>query len=422
MTAPSPFTETSSAARAAAFAELQAGGPVQKATLFTGVPVWLVSGYAEVRQLLTDPNVVKSIGQSPHADHVPDWLMAATGSHMLAANPPDHTRLRRLVSAAFTRRRVENLGPRIAEISAQLLDAMTTNRTGHHSATETAQHRHPANDQTTEPTQADDQTVDLVAAFGYPLPITVISELIGVPVELRDDFKRLSQITLTGPIHPPEVYVAAATDMVRLIRGMITDKRANPTGDLLSDLVHNGGDALTEDELTSMVFLLIGAGHETTTSLITLGAYALLTHPDQLDQVRANPELIPAAVEEVLRYDSPVMVAIPSNTAGDVRVGDTTIPGGEVVVAVLPTANRDPQRFERPDEFDVTRPDSAHISFGHGIHHCLGAPLARLEAQVALRQLVERFPRLRLADPGQDLHRPAGLLVNGLTELRVRID
>jgi cytochrome P450 len=312
----------------------------------------------------------------------------------LDMNPPDHTRLRRLVSAAFTRRRVENLGPRIAEVSAGLLDGMTG------------------------------PTVDLVATYGYPLPITVISELIGVPVELRDDFRRLSQIVLTGPVHPPEVYVAAATEMVTLIRDMITDKRATPTGDLLSDLVrvHDGGDSLTEDELTSMVFLLIGAGHETTASLIMLGAYALLTHPEQLARVRTDPSLVSAVVEEVLRHDSPVMVGIPSNTAGDVRVGGATVPAGEVVVPVLSTANRDPQRFERPDEFDIARPDSAHLAFGHGIHHCLGAPLARLEAQVALRQLVERFPRLRLADPGQDLHRPVGLLVNGLTELRVRID
>ncbi|MFD1050901.1 cytochrome P450, partial [Kibdelosporangium lantanae] len=223
--------------------------------------------------------------------------------------------------------------------------------------------------------------VDLVAAYGYPLPITVISELIGVPLELRDDFQRLTQIVITGPVHPPRVYVDAATDMVTLIRGMINDKRATPTGDLLSDLVrvHDGGDSLTEDELTSMVFLLIGAGHETTVSLVVLGAHALLTHPDQLDRVRTDPELIPAAVEEVLRYDSPVMVAIPSNTAGDVQVGDTTIPAGEVVVPVLSTANRDAKKFERPDEFDIARPDSAHISFGHGIHHCLGAPLARLE-------------------------------------------
>ncbi|TCO53632.1 cytochrome P450 family protein [Actinocrispum wychmicini] len=395
MNSPSPFTETALAARTAAFEDLAAAGPVQRVTLFTGVPVWLVTGYAEVRQVLTDPDVRKSLTESPHRDHVPEWLLKAMNTHMLAVNPPHHTRLRKLVSAAFTRRRVEGLAPRIDEISRTLLDAL------------------PAG-----------APVDLVASYSYPLPITVISELLGVPVNLRDDFRRYTQIALSGPVHTPEKYVTAASDMVALIRSLIERKRAAPTDDLLSGLieVHDGGDTLSEDELTSMVFLLVAAGHETTVNLITTATYTLLKFPDQLAKLRADLTLVPRAVEEVLRYDGPAMVTVPAQTAGDVHVGGTTIPAGQIVVPVVWTANHDPARFEGATDFDITRADTSHLGFGHGIHHCLGAPLARLEAQVALGHLVTRFPALRLADPDNDPERSVSLLLNGMSQLMVRID
>lgn len=396
MTSPSPFTETTGSARSAAFAELMAAGPAQKITLFTGVPAWLVTGYAEVRQVLMDPNVVKSLNETPHRDHMPEWLRNAMNTHMLALNPPHHTRLRKLVSAAFTRRRVEGLEARISEISSELLAALPR----------------------------DGSPIDLVASYSYPLPITVISELLGVPVDQRDRFRELTQVALAGPMYTPQDYVSATSEMVAQIRSMIAAKRRDPADDLLTGLIeaHDGGDSLSEDELTSMVFLLVAAGHETTVNLITMAAYTLLKHPGQLAELRADLTLVPRAVEEILRYEGPAMITIPAQTAGPVRVGDITIPAGEVVVPIVWSANHDPARFERPDEFDITRTDTAHIAFGHGIHHCLGAPLARLEAQVAVRHLVTSLPGLRLAEPTEDAERNVSLLLNGLGRLLVMID
>ncbi|MCI2416842.1 cytochrome P450 [Saccharopolyspora sp. K220] len=393
----SPFTETTATARYRAFDELSAPGPVQRVTLFTGVPVWLVTGYAEVRQVLSSPDVVKSHTEMPHADQLPDELVSAINRHMLSTNPPDHTRLRRLVSAVFTRRRVAALEPRIAEISAGLLDELEA---------------------------AGDGPVDLVAGYSYPLPITVITELIGVPGFQRDEFRELSTIVINGAAQTAENYVAAASSMVAMVRQMIEQKRAAPTDDLLSDLiaVRDGGDRLTDDELTSMVVLLLVAGHETTVSLIANAMYALLIHPAQLAKLQADRDLVPAAVEEFLRYDSPVMVTIPAKTSAPVQVGEVIIPAGEVVVPVLPTANRDPDRFESPAELDVTRKDSSHLAFGHGIHHCLGAPLARLEARIAIGHLLDRFPELRLAEPDEEPARFPSLLINGMGALRVYLD
>jgi cytochrome P450 len=399
----SPFTETTGSARHAAFAELAATGPVQRVTLFPGFPAWVVTGYAEARDLLGHPDVVKPpVGSgpaSPHRDALPADIGAAMEQGMVTLNPPDHTRLRRLVSAAFTRRRTDALEPRIRQITDELLDGVAA-------------------------TGADGRPVDLLAAFGYPLPITVITELLGVPNPRRDDFRQWSAIVANAPMHPAETYVAAATAMADYLRELIADKRAAPADDLLSDLiaVRDGGDRLSEDELSSMVFLLLVAGHETTVNLICSGMHALLTHPDQLQLLRAEPERLPAAVEELLRFDGPVQVTVPGVTVAPVQVGDVTIPAGEVVLPALLAANRDPEQFPEPGRLDITRAAGSHLAFGHGIHHCLGAPLARLEGRVAIGSLIERFPRLRLADPDTEPARSPGLNLNGLTELPVLLD
>ncbi|NRN66893.1 Cytochrome [Kibdelosporangium sp. 4NS15] len=394
MTEASPFTETTGTARYAGFAALAENGPVQQVTLFTGVPVWLITGHAEVRQALTNPDIVKSITEVPHRDHLPPDLIAAMNTHLLSANPPDHTRLRRLVSAAFTRRRIDALEPRIRQISASLLDSLSAS------------------------------PVDLVSAYAYPLPITVISELIGVPSLRQDVFRRLSSIVTTGYAHSAEEYVAAVTEMVDLIRDLIAEKRSDPGDDLMSDLiaVRDGGDKLSDDELTSMVFVLLVAGHETTVNLISTGIYNLLKHPDQLERLRADRTLMPSAIEELLRYDGPAMVTVPAHTKAPVRIGDVTIPANQVVLPTLATADRDPSRFSAPDSLDITRTDNPHMAFGHGIHHCLGAPLARLEARIALTDVLARFPSLRLARPEEDAPRNPALLLNGLARLDVFTD
>lgn len=362
-------------------------------TLFTGVPVWLVTGYAETRALLAHPDVVRSELEGPHRDEVGDELIASLEQHMLSANPPDHTRLRKLVSAAFTRRRIELLEPRIREIAGDLLDEMA----------------------------AAGGEVDLVDSYSYPLPITVISELIGIPAIRRDDFRRWSSVVVNAAVHPAEVYLEAATAMVTFIRELIEDKRVSPSNDLLSDLiaVRDGGDRLSPDELTSMVYLLLAAGHETTVSLITNGVHALLRNPDQLALLKAEPERLPAAVEELLRYDGPLQAAIPYIAKDTIEIGWNVIAPGEVIVFALLAANRDTGKFEQPDRLDITR-DASHVAFGHGIHHCLGAPLARLEGRIALGMLFDRFPELKLASDDDPI-RSQGLLINAITRLPVRL-
>jgi cytochrome P450 len=390
-----PFVETSGTARHQGFADLAADGPMRRLMLFTGVPVCLVTGYAETRELLAHPDVVRSPMDGPHRDTVLDDLIYRTEQHMLSANPPDHTRLRKLVTAAFTRRRIEALEPRIREIAAGLLDEMA----------------------------AAGDRVDLVDAYSYPLPITVICELIGIPAVRREDFRHWSSVFVNASMHTAEEYVEATTLMLGFVHELIAQKQQAPTDDLLSGLIaaRDGGDFLSEDELTSMIFLLLAAGHETTVSLITNGVHALLRHPDQLELLKAEPDRLPAAVEELLRYDGPLQAAIPYVAQAPIEVAGNRIEAGEVLVFALLPANRDPRKVERPDDLDITRADTGHLAFGHGIHHCLGAPLARLEGRIALGMLFERFPELRLADPGQDSARTPGLLMNAIRELSVQL-
>jgi cytochrome P450 len=393
-----PFTETTGSGRYAAYAKLAAAGPVQRVTLFTGVPVWLVTGYDEVRQVLTEPAVVRSTGEVPHREALPADVAAAMNTHLLTTNPPDHTRLRRLVSAAFTRRRVAALEPRIGAVAAALAGELAAAGAG-------------------------GAAVDLVAGYAFPLPIIVIAELVGVPEADRAELRRLSSIVTYGPVHPADVFVAAATELVAYVRGLIAAKTAAPADDLLSELIAvraSDGDRLSGDELSSTVFLLLAAGHETTASLVSLAVHRLLAEPDQLAALRADPARIPAAIEELLRFDGPVQVTMPSVTTAPVTVGGVTIPAGDVVVPAVAAANRDPRRYADPDRLDTGR-DPQHVAFGHGIHHCLGAPLARLEGRVALETLLERFPRLRPATAAEPPRGP-GLLLNGLRELPVRLD
>jgi cytochrome P450 len=388
-----PFIETSGVVRHQGFAELAADGPLRHLMLFTGVPVWLVTGYAETRELLAHPDVVRSPMDGPHRDDIEEELISRTERHMLGANPPDHTRLRKLVTAAFTRRRIEALEPRIREIAAGLLDEMA----------------------------AAGSPVDLVNAYSYPLPITVICELIGIPPVRREDFRRWSSVFVNATMHTAEEYVEATTLMLGFVHELIEQKRTAPADDLLSGLIaaRDGGDRLSEDELTSMIFLLLAAGHETTVSLITNGVHALLRHPDQLALLRAEPDRLPAAVEELLRYDGPLQAAIPYIAQAPIDIAGSRIGAGEVIVFALLPANRDGRKIDRPDELDITRTENAHLAFGHGIHHCLGAPLARLEGRIALGMLFERFPGLQLAEPDRDPVRTPGLLMNAIRELPV---
>jgi cytochrome P450 len=299
------------------------------------------------------------------------------------------------VNKAFTARRVERLRPRITSITAELLDAM--------------------------PTQGE---VDLLASFAFPLPITVICELLGIPVADRDDFRRWSATTLSDTATAEQVQADAAA-MISYFRALLTVKRQQPADDLLSALisVRDSGDSLREDELLSMMFLLLVAGHETTVNLIASGTLALLLNPGELSRLRADPSLLDGAVEELLRSVSPVNHATFRFAAEPVEIGGAHISPGEVIVIALSSANRDPSRYADPDpdQLDLGRDSSGHLAFGHGIHYCLGAPLARLEAEIAFGALLQRFGSIRLAVPAESLRWRPSTLIHGLEALPVRL-
>jgi len=310
---------------------------------------------------------------------------------MLNADPPDHTRLRKLVGKAFTMRTIARLRPRIEQVAAGLADAMA----------------------------AAGPSVDLLDEFAFPLPMTVICEILGVPQGRREEFRDWSNTLLSGA--GDEERGAAAGAMAQFLSQLVADKAANPGDDMLSDIVRasEDGDTLSPGETTAMAFLLLVAGHETTVNLIGNGMLALLRHPDQRARLREDPDLIPGAVEEFLRYDGPVNLATFRFTTEPVEIAGTTIPKGEFVLVSLIGANRDPERFADADRLDVERDASGHLAFGYGIHHCLGAPLARLEGEIAFRTLLDRFPDLALdGDPGAFR---MSTLIHGLTRFPVRI-
>ncbi|MFF8912791.1 cytochrome P450 [Streptomyces sp. NPDC015032] len=390
-----------------ALAELRRTAPAVPVTTPNGLRTWLVTGYEHARALLADPRLSKDmrVGRDliPRNFADPDKqreFLAESGErsqfphvlsvHMLDSDPPDHTRLRRLVGRAFTARRIESLRPRIIELTDELLDAVA---------------RH--------------ERLDLMEALAFPVPFTVICWLLGVPPDDRAAFRRWSNLLVSGA-GTDEVREAGAS-MIAYLKALIEAKRAEPADDMLTDLVRarDDGDQLSSDELISMAFLLLVAGHETTVNLIGNGTLALLTHPGVGQQLAADESLWPAAVEEFLRHDGPVTNATWRFTTEPVEVGSVVIPEGEFVTISLGAAGRDPARYPDPDRLDITRAHTASVAFGHGIHHCLGAPLARLEGQIVLSRLLARFPGLRLAVDADQLRWRSSLMMRGLEELPV---
>lgn len=377
---------------------LRVEAPVREVIAPGGLKVWLVTRYDDAKSALVDTRLSKNVvvGQkviernSTNADNV---MVFATelSAHMLNSDPPDHTRLRKLVNKVFTMRAVEKLRPRIEEITTELLDEME----GH------------------------DQ-VDLMRAFAYPLPISVICELLGVPKIDRDRFHGWVAAQLSGD---PEKVAQAAPALLGYLHELVDSKRTEPAEDLLTGLVHasEDGDKLNAQELVSMAFLLLVAGHETTVNLIGNGMFALLRHPDQFAAVRADRSLVPGAIEEFLRYEGPVNTASLRYTTEAVELGGVVIPEGELVVVALASANRDDAQYPDGDSLDVRRQAGGNLAFGHGIHYCVGAPLARLEAQIAFDQLFTRFPDMRLAAEPADFRWRPGTVLRGLESLPVRL-
>ncbi|MEU6446079.1 cytochrome P450 [Streptomyces sp. NPDC046979] len=369
-------------------AALRAAGAVHRVSVPGSGESWLVVTRDAARAALTDPRLRNDIRHSASWDSDGGH---AIGRNMLQSDPPQHTRLRHLVAGHFTPGRIAALRPRVERVAGDLLDALP--RRG---------------------------TADLVARYALPLPVTVICELLGVPGADREVFHTWSN-ELVMPTSPTAAEAAAGA-----LTGCLTDlagaKRDAPDGTLLGDLTAaaDAGD-LTAEELLGMAFLILVAGHETTVNLISATVHSLLTHPGQLDRLRAEPELAGAAVEESLRFNSPVHASAFRFAAEPLELAGTPIAAGDPVLVSLAAASRDPGHFPDPDRFDIGRAPRGHLGFGHGLHHCLGAPLARVEAAVAVRLLLERYPALAFATDPATLTWRTSTLLRGLAELPLRL-
>jgi cytochrome P450 len=372
---------------AAEFAHIRSEQPVfsVRRPLPTGgsLTMWLITKYADVRELLSSRNTSNSLGRSDSAAAQPGFLVSL--------DPPDHTRIRRMLTGQFSMRRLAAMRPYIEQITAKFLDQMEAAR----------------------------PPVDLMQAFALPLPSLVICELLGVPFEDQEEFQRRSDTMLDISVTRQQ-QAENTREMNAYMLSLVNRHRQDPGDDILGMLMRDHADELSNDELVGIGNILLVAGHETTANTIGLGTLLLLQHPDQLALVRDDPEMVTGAVEEILRYLSIVHTGTPRIIVKDMIIGDQLLQAGDVAMVSLPSANRDADFMADPDVFDVTRQPQAHLTFGHGIHQCLGQQLARLEMSVALPALLQRFPTLSLAASTADLTFRGDGPVNGVRELPVR--
>jgi cytochrome P450 len=371
---------------------LQEHEPLAWVKLPYGEEGWLLTRYDDVRTALGDPRF--SLAEAAVRD-VPRLTPQRYGGILTDQDPPDHTRLRRLVAKAFTARRVEQLRGRADQITGELLDEMV--KAG--------------------------PPADLSQALAVPLPGLMICELIGVPFADRDQFRDWVGAWMSVTALSPEQRGEYIGRLAGYVATLAAQRRENPTDDLLGALViaSDEGDRLTEDEVVQLTLVILAAGYESTASQIVNFTYALLTHPDQLALLRSRPDLMPGAVEELMRWVPLLAVAdvLPRYALEDVELSGGTVRAGELVLLAKHAANRDPRRYDDPDRLDITRDAQGELGFGHGAHHCLGAPLARLDIQTALTALLQRFPDLRLAVPEAELEWKSGMAVRGPVALPI---
>ncbi|GHH72959.1 cytochrome P450 [Streptosporangium violaceochromogenes] len=365
--------------------------PVAPMTYADGHVGWLVTGYAAARSILADPRF-SSRRELLHPpvprSMTPDMYKPSDPGQFVRMDPPEHTRYRKLLVARFTVRRMKLLEPRIREITEERLAAMV----------------------------AAGPPQDLVKGFALPVPSLVICELLGVPYADREEFQHATSVFLDWESTAAEIQTAL-DDVTTYLSGLIKRKRAEPTDDLFTELI-TGGE-LSDVELVNIGFLLLAAGHETTANMLGLGTLALLRHPEQLAALRADPSLIDNTIEELMRYLSIVHVGPIRAALEDVEIEGELIRAGDVVTVSLPAVNRDPTRFPDPERLDITRPATGQMSFGHGVHQCLGQQLARTEMRIAFPMLFERFPTLRLAVPAEKVPMRDTMLIYGVRELTV---
>jgi cytochrome P450 len=357
----------------------------------SGVPAYLVCRYEDVRQVLSDPaRFSRALTPFPGSTEVSEEeLPKMRAGRLIGFDPPEHTRLRRMLTPEFTVRRMRRLEPRITEIVQAALDDLE--RAG--------------------------KPADLVSHFALPVPSLVICELLGVPYADRSAFQERAA-RLLDTSSPTERRLAALREDRAYMAGLVARAQAEPGEDMLGMLVREHGDDLCTDELIGIAGLLLLAGHETTSNMLGLGTLALLRHPDQLAMIRDDPARIEPAIEELLRWLSIAQLP-PRTTTTDMEIAGHAIPAGSLVLCSLPAANRDRALIDDPDTLDITRGAAGHVAFGHGVHHCLGAPLARMEMRIAFPALLRRFPGLALADPYEQADFRVFSAVYGLNSLRV---
>lgn len=379
-------------------AGLRRTDPVYRTALPDKTPVWLISRYDDVLGLLKDERFVKNrrSALTPEQLRKLPWvppMFRPLERNMLDLDPPDHTRLRALVHKAFTPTLIGQMRDRVQSLADDLLEVVTLKG-----------------------------EMDLIKDYALPLPMTIITEILGVPTRDRNKFHKWSQavVSLSSPKATVRV-IPSVWMFIRYLRRFFENRRRDPRDDLASALIlaEEAGDKLSEDELLAMVFLLLIAGHETTVNLIGNGMLALMEHTDQMEMLHRNPTMIKTAVEELLRFTSPVFMSTERYASKDINIQGVTIPRGEMTLGVIGSANRDEMIFENADALDITREPNKHLSFGQGIHFCVGAPLARLEAQIAINTLLRRMPDLHLRTATESLRWRPSMFLRGLESLPV---
>ncbi|MFI9593178.1 cytochrome P450 [Nonomuraea sp. NPDC052265] len=385
--------------------ERRGQAPVQPVRLLNGAQAWLVTGFDEARTVLSDARFSadrvrhrEATSLQPHevAEQAAGTLRPGPAvetredGFFVFMDPPEHTRIRRLLTGQFTVRRMRELESRVTEIAVEHIEAM----------------------------RAAGTEADLVPAFALPLPSLVICELLGVDYADRAEFQQRTSVGLNANSTAEERAVAGA-ELYAFMRRLVAAKRAEPADDLLSGLVHEADPPLTDAQLVDVALVLLGAGHETTANMLGLGAFALLEHPGQLAALREDPSLVDNAVEELLRFLSIIQLGVTRVTTGPVTLGGADLPAGSTVVIATPEVNRDPRHWPDADRFDVNRARVPHLAFGHGVHQCLGQQLARVEMRGGLKELITRLPGLRLAVPAERVPVRDEMLVFGVHSLPV---
>ncbi|HEX3787103.1 MAG TPA: cytochrome P450 [Pseudonocardiaceae bacterium] len=387
-----PFSAAEGLALNPRYAELRRDEPLTRVTMPYGGEAWLATRYADIKTVLADARFSRAA--TVGADVPRGTPLVQQDSSILSMDPPEHTRLRRLVAKAFTARRIGGLRPRAQQVVDELVDTMI----------------------------AAGPPADLAASLAWPLPITVICEMLGVPFEDRDRFRIWTDQLMALSTTDQQTILDAREQLNDYLAGLIARRRQQPTEDLLSVLVaaRDEGDQLSETELVTFGVTLLVAGHETTANQTGNFMYTLLSQREHWDALVADPDLVPAAIEELLRY-TPLGAGagFPRIATEDIELGGRTVRAGDAVVVQIASANRDAAVFDEPDVLDFARPDNQHVAFGHGVHHCLGAQLARLELQIAIGTLARRLPGLRLAVPADEVVWKSNRLVRGVRELPV---